>query len=372
MTSPQGNILLVDDTPDNLRLLSVMLSKRGYTVRKALSGQIALNTVKTLPPDLILLDIKMPQMNGYEVCARLKADEDTKDIPIIFISALDDVLDKVQAFNVGGVDYITKPFQGEEVMARIENQLTICRQKKQLEQEIHEKQKAEEKLLVYLHTVSHDLRNPVLAMSMVLKNLLKSQDIENINVPVSVLTRMVQSCDRQLTLINSLVETQQYEIWGVPLECQPLNLINLVKDFLKEWQPILTENQTIIQDNIVYELPLVYGDAKQLWRVFENLLANALKHNPTPLELRLNIDLLSPTSMIRCSLSDNGVGIDAQVAQNLFEPYRRGQGARTTQGLGLGLYLCHQIIKAHGGEIGVTSHQTKGSQFWFTLPVYEC
>jgi PleD family two-component response regulator len=126
-TSPttRGNLLLVDDTPNNLRLLSAMLTEQGYEVRRVVNGQMALKTAQANPPDLILLDIKMPDMNGYEVCQRLKIDPITRDIPVIFISALDEVLDKVKAFAVGGVDYITKPFSEEEVFARVENILTI-------------------------------------------------------------------------------------------------------------------------------------------------------------------------------------------------------------------------------------------------------
>ena len=125
--SPKGNILVVDDTPDNLRLLSAMLTQLGYEVRRVINGQTALKTAQAAPPDLILLDIMMPDMNGYEVCQRLKASEQTRDIPVIFISALDEVLDKVKAFAVGGVDYITKPFSEEEVFARVETNLTIRR-----------------------------------------------------------------------------------------------------------------------------------------------------------------------------------------------------------------------------------------------------
>lgn len=124
---PKGNILVVDDTPDNLRVLSSMLTKRGHTVRKALNGQMALTACQTVLPDLILLDINMPGMNGYEVCAFLKSSENTWNIPVIFISVLDEALDKVKAFSVGGADYITKPFQIEEVLARVENQLTVRR-----------------------------------------------------------------------------------------------------------------------------------------------------------------------------------------------------------------------------------------------------
>src|ERR687885_2508232 len=161
-SSTKVDILVVDDIPDNLRLLSTMLAERGYKVRKAISGQMAFISAKTALPDVILLDINMPGMNGYEVCTQLKADEQTRDVPVIFISALDDVLDKVKAFASGGVDYITKPFHAQEVIARVENQLTLVRQQKQLreqtvrlEQEITERIRAEEALRESAITLRH-------------------------------------------------------------------------------------------------------------------------------------------------------------------------------------------------------------------------
>jgi two-component system, cell cycle response regulator len=142
----KGNILLVDDLPENLQLLSDLLIKLGYTVRSVTSGRMALKTVKVKRPDVILLDIKMPEMDGYQVCQALKTDENLSSIPVIFISALDDVFDKVTAFKSGGVDYITKPFQIEEVVARLENQLTIQRQQLLLEAEINTRRETQEVL----------------------------------------------------------------------------------------------------------------------------------------------------------------------------------------------------------------------------------
>ena len=132
MSTPQNEqaeILLVDDTPANLHVLSAILSKRGYRVRAAPNGQGALRTARKAPPDLILLDIQMPDMDGYAVCRELKSDEQTCHVPVIFISARDDTLDKVEAFRIGGVDYITKPFQIEEVLARVENHLVLHQQR---------------------------------------------------------------------------------------------------------------------------------------------------------------------------------------------------------------------------------------------------
>ena len=363
--TPRPSVLIVDDLPNNVRLLSIMLTEKGYQVRKAINGQMALNTVRSLIPDLILLDINMPDLNGYQVCEQLKADEKTREIPVIFISALDDVFDKVKAFQVGGVDYISKPFQGEEVMARIENQLTICRQKKQLQNEIKERQKAEETLEIYLHAVSHDLRNPVIGMSMILNNLIKNSQGETKEVSRKILQQMADSCDRQLTLIDSLVETRQNDLWGVSLELNPLSLYEIGQQISQEWELRLKENQATLINNFSQDLPLVNADAHHLWRVFENLLANALKHNPQGIIITLSAT--AEVNYLRCSIADNGVGISETQRKQLFDRYQRGNNNNQIS-LGLGLYLCRQIIHAHGGEIGIMNNDEKGSQFWFTLP----
>ncbi len=140
----KGNILIVDDLSENLQFLTDVLIKQGYKVRSVTNGRMALRTIHNNPPDLILLDIKMPEMDGYEICQILKADEMTSDIPVIFLSALDEIIDKVKAFQVGGVDYITKPFQPEEVIARIQTQLTIQQQKYQLREQIEQHQQTAE------------------------------------------------------------------------------------------------------------------------------------------------------------------------------------------------------------------------------------
>ena len=143
----KGDILIVDDTLDNLRLLSAMLTSQGYEVRSVTNGSTALMGVQAQSPDLILLDINMPGMNGYEVCQRLKANPNTHNIPVIFISALNEVFDKVKAFSVGGVDYITKPFQVVEVLVRVENHLKLCRVQAQLQAQNSRLQQAEAELL---------------------------------------------------------------------------------------------------------------------------------------------------------------------------------------------------------------------------------
>ena len=162
-----ADILVVDDTPANLQVFSGMLKDRGYKVRPAPDGRVALRAAKDLPPDMVLLDINMPGINGYEVCAQLKRDERMRDVPVIFISALNDTLDKVLAFGVGGVDYITKPFQFEEVEARVAVHLKLRRLQRELEARIRELHKTNEELRRLqdlrdnlTHMIVHVLRSP--------------------------------------------------------------------------------------------------------------------------------------------------------------------------------------------------------------------
>jgi two-component system sensor histidine kinase/response regulator len=327
-------------------------------------------------------------------------------------------VDKVKGFGVGAVDYITKPIQTEEVLARVNTHLSIQNLKKalleqneRLQQEICDRQKAEEALRLLLHSVSHDLRNPVTGMSMVLRNLL-AQEKETIPVGRSILERMATSSDRQLNLINSLVEAHANEVRGVASIRKPLQLSQLIQDLVADWEPIFVKSQATLTNLVPAELPLVNADATQLWRVFENLIGNALKHNPPGVSLTItatveakeqnqeeaiancsNSKLSSPTpysgvgtatpsllstapkklhsspTVIRCTVKDNGIGIEPQQCERLFELYVRGSQSRHTSGLGLGLYLCRQIITAHGGEIAISSTPGNGATFWFTLPI---
>ncbi|MEW6498279.1 MAG: HAMP domain-containing sensor histidine kinase, partial [Cyanobacteriota bacterium] len=217
-----------------------------------------------------------------------------------------------------------------------------------------------------LHAVSHDLRNPVLGTLMVLKNLLQ-QSGEKIQISRSILQRIADSSDRQLELINSLIDTHAAEIRGVVLHCQPLQLSPLVEAAIADLQPILTKEQTTLTNLIPPDIPLVNADPLQLSRVYQNLIANALNHNPPGLSVAL--DATVEGDWMRCIVADNGVGMSKEQCERLFDLYFRGSQQRHSVGLGLGLYMCRQIITAHGGEIGVNSDPGKGATFWFTLPL---
>ena len=223
-------------------------------------------------------------------------------------------------------------------------------------------------LRAFLHAVSHDLRNPVTGISMVLKSLL-NQSGEQITVSRSILERMLQGSDRQLNLINSLLEAHTSEVQGILLRCEPLHLSNLMQAVYSDLEPILTKNQVKFTNLVSSNLPLINGDSTQLWRVFGNLITNAVKHNPPGINITINATVEG--RMIRCSVEDNGVGMSKEQCRRLFELYARGSRSRYVPGLGLGLYLCRQIINTHGGKIEVNSNPGMGTTFWFTLPIYE-
>jgi len=233
-------------------------------------------------------------------------------------------------------------------------------------EDITQRKQTEEELRVFFHAVSHDLRNPVLGTLMVLKNLLARPE-ENISISRSILERMIQSSDRQLNLINSLMEAHVSEVQGVVLQHQPVQLLTVVEAAIADLEPLLEQNQAKLTNLVSADLPLVNADPTQLWRVFSNLIVNALKHNAPGLLLTINAT--HEGEMIYCTVSDNGVGIGQQQSERLFDLYFRGASIRNSVSLGLGLYLCKQIINAHGGEIGVNSASDAGATFWFTLPI---
>jgi PAS domain S-box-containing protein len=236
----------------------------------------------------------------------------------------------------------------------------------QLQQNMQELQTLSQRQDEFLHAISHDLRTPVMGMTLVLKNLLKKPD-DHITLPRSILERMVQGCDRQLQMVNSLLEAHSSDVRGMTLHYEQLHLEELVGAIVTDLEPLLLENQATLSNAIAPDIPPVNADPALLRRVFENLITNALKHNPPGLHIILQA--ITQVDSICCTVQDNGVGMSQHESESLFERYAQGSRARRSAGLGLGLYLCRQIITAHGGQIGVSSTPGAGATFWFTLPL---
>ncbi|HEY9750205.1 MAG TPA: HAMP domain-containing sensor histidine kinase, partial [Allocoleopsis sp.] len=226
-----------------------------------------------------------------------------------------------------------------------------------------------------------DLRTPIVGTLLVLENLqnkAQNQSDGKVMISQAILQRMIQSSDRQLNLLNLLLEAHFNEAGNIRLAQQPIALATFVQGVVEDLEPLLTKNSAHLTHLIPSDLPPISADPLQLRRVFENLLTNALNHNPTGLSLTLNATLCTKdiaalvpqteSNMICCTVQDNGVGMTQAQCDRLFERYARGNSTQSI-GVGLGLYLCRQIIQAHGGQIGVNSTPGQGSTFWFTLPL---
>jgi signal transduction histidine kinase len=225
-------------------------------------------------------------------------------------------------------------------------------------------------LRLFIHALTHDLRVPVLGTSVVLQSLLRKSQAANGEaiVTTSKLEQLLAGTDRQLNLINSILTAHKSEVQGISLNCQPLQLSAVVGSVLADAESLLTQNQVVLTNRVPTDLPLIQADVDQLWRVFSNLITNALNHNPAGIHLTIEA-VRQNSQSIYCTIQDSGIGIPSQQQQRLFDLYYRGERSRYMPGLGLGLYLCRQIIIAHGGQIGVISQPGSGSIFWFTLPI---
>jgi signal transduction histidine kinase len=359
------SILVVDDTPDNLRLLAGMLTDRHYRVRLAPNGSRALATVEKELPDLILLDIMMPGLDGYDVCRHLKADDRTKHIPIIFISALDEILDKITAFSVGGVDYITKPFQTEEVLARVYTHLSLQDMRQQLQTQNQELQQQNNELDAFSRIVAHDLKNPlskIIGSLGILKEyggLDLDEDLEE------VMDICMDSAKDMNNIINELLLLATVRKGEIALG--PVDMAEVVGQSQKRLSHRIGQYQANIVEPRAW--PVAVGYAPWLEEVWTNYISNALKYGGQPPEVILGATPQG-NSVIRFWVKDNGPGLSPEEQQLLFTEFTRLDTVRA-QGHGLGLSIVQRIVHKLHGQVGVESVPGEGSQFYFDLPAVQ-
>ncbi|MBR8829853.1 MAG: Sensor histidine kinase RcsC [Chroococcopsis gigantea SAG 12.99] len=367
----KGTILIVDDQPDNLRLLSTLLTNQGYIVRKAINGQMAITSARTDPPNLILLDVLMPDLDGYKVCQALKSEPITAEIPVIFISALDEVWDKVRAFSLGAVDYVTKPFQTAEVLARVKGQLSIQHLQAQLKERNgileslnEELFRSNRELEQFAYVVSHDLQQPIQSVSGFVK-LIKLKYEGSLPVDVEAyLERIDLASDRMQKLIKELLNYAQINKQEKRLESVDINiLLSQVLDNL---------NQLIIEKNAVCELehlPCLTGNPILLIQLLQNLISNGIKFVREGTAPRLKIFCRQGKGEWIFGIEDNGIGIAPENLGKIFEVFQRLNSKDQYPGTGIGLATCKRIVDYHGGRIWAASEVDRGTTFYFTLPV---
>ena len=279
MTESQApdSVLVVDDTPDNLRLLTGVLEQMGHEVRPVMSGAQALLAARHSPPDLVLLDVTMPEMSGYEVCARLKADPQLKDIPVVFLTALSDIADKVRAFEVGGVDYITKPFHLEEVQARVRTHLALRNANVQLSRSYAQLQKLEQLREDLVHMVVHDMRSPLTVLAGHLE-FLKNECEKLSPEAADDLQAAMQGAQVVARMANDLLDVSRLEEGKLKLKLAEHDLGGLAEKVRSSLRGFERGRSIELE---VASPTVAICDAGLVQRVLENLVSNAIKHTPS-------------------------------------------------------------------------------------------
>ncbi len=371
--TPRECLLIVDDTPENIDVLAGVLSPE-YRTRVALNGKKALDICGgDAPPDLILLDIMMPGMDGYEVCRRLKASERTRDIPVIFVTARAEEQDETRGFALGAVDYITKPVSPTIVKARVRTHLDLLEHRREIERNYARLQELEELRDNLTHMIIHDMRTPLMgAMGGV---QLLSGGEKKLDVEAEEHVNMALSAVRELdVMVTSLLDISRIESGKLALECNECDVKSLAVAIADRMAPNaeFEEMQIAVSGESVF----ASVDEKLIERVFQNLLNNAIKFSPAHSTVKVAVS--ADEENVRVTVTDSGCGIPEKYQEKIFEKFGQIEARqnREKHSTGLGLTFCKLAVEAHGGRIGVVSPVTqagedgpgRGSTFWFTLP----
>ena len=359
-------ILIVDDMPANIRILGQLLRDR-YDIRIANGGKKALAIAASEnPPDLVLLDIMMPDMDGYEVCRRLKKDERLRNIPVIFITAKGEVEDETKGLEIGAVDYIIKPFNPSIIMARVKTHLELKRQRDELAQmtlDLTELNHMKDNLLA---VCSHDLRSPLngilgFADLLLEKEYLESEDRES-------LTHIKASGNVLLGLINDILDLSKVRAEQVELKMEPLSLVNVIKTSISALKHLaMGKRQSLDFEDRAGDAAIL-GNASTLGRVFNNLLSNASKFTPEEGSIRVNIEP-GADGKVWAKVIDTGIGIPEDKIPYLFDQFTQTSQSGTSgeQGTGLGMSIVKEILHKHGVPLEVESEEGKGTCFKLTF-----
>jgi two-component system sensor histidine kinase/response regulator len=361
-----GTIAIVDDEPENLNVLEASLSNAGYRVAVFPRGELALAAAQDEQPDLILLDIRMPGMDGYEVCRRFKADEHLRAIPILFISALSSQEDLSAGFECGGVDYITKPFHENEVLARVSTHIALKKAYDQLAGQHARLGALEHQRDSYVHMLVHDMRNPLFGIYGYL-TMLETDCRENLPAPGLEKLRIAIRGTRLLSrMISNVIDVSRMETGTIPLHNQQISIQTLFQAAMEQAQDPLTPHP--FTEHVDPSCPPLFCDPVLNARILANLLANAIKHAPPGSEIAFGAEHAPP--FVRLWVRDKGPGIPSHVHKTIFEKFKtlENPSLRPTYSTGLGLAFCKLAVAAQGCSIGLTNNPGGGSTFWFTLP----
>ncbi|MCX6303451.1 MAG: ATP-binding protein [Bacteroidetes bacterium] len=375
------NILIVDDVPANLRILGDILENDGYKVRPVLSGMQALQVSEKEKPDLVLLDVMMSDMDGFEVCRLFKGNPILSDVPVIFISALNDINDVVKALTAGGADYITKPFQPEEVKARVATHLKIYHQSRELrelnrtldnrvEARTTQLELTNKELEFHLREIeqftfitSHDLQEPLLTLTN-FTQLIREEYAGKLDEDWNKYLEFINdSANRMKALVKGLLD---YALLGKDSTRCNFDSNKLVRDVIHELAGVINANKANL---ITRELPRLHAYEPELKLLFLNLVTNALKFRRTGVDPEIEISAEIQGKEWIFSVADNGIGIEEKQHEKVFVIFQRLHNRDEFGGIGIGLAHCKKIVEMHGGRIWLETNRNGGSTFRFSIPI---
>lgn len=362
-------LLIVDDNVKNLQVVGSILKEEGYRLAIAKDGETAIKLSQQMAPDLILLDIMMPEMDGFEVCRILKDNPDTKDIPVIFLTAKSETNDIVHAFNLGGVDYLTKPFKKEELLVRVKNHLDLVRSKNIIEKQRNELADLNASKDQLFSIISHDLRSPLAGIKSFLNITSKSKKVPSQEEFEEILELMIQNIDQTYNLLDNLLLWARLQRNVLETATKKLNLFEHTLKMVSLLKDVAREKEIIIENSVPEDL-LLDADENMLETIIRNLLSNAIKFTPSGGTIKCSAQTDNEFATI--CIADNGMGMTEEIKNVIFKKnsYVTTYGTESEKGSGLGLNLCADFVEKHGGKIWVETEVDKGSKFYFTIPVY--
>lgn len=365
-------ILIVDDIPKNIQLLGKILENRGYRVLAATDGEQALKAAERHSPDLILLDIMMPGLSGYDVCGELKADEELSEIPVIFLTARSDEEDIIKGFELGGSDYVTKPFNSGELLVRIQTHLSLKKARDQIieqQEELRQITKTKDKLY---SIVAHDLKGALAGISgladIVDEELGEETDNDGIKNYINLISN--SSTSANLILENLLSWTNMQ--WGeLEIDPEKFSLREEIDIIIHLYHTLANKKGIEISVESEAETDIIFADKQMISTVVRNLISNAIKFSNKRDRITIQVEESDTGNTVKLSVKDEGTGMSEDIQQNIFNPDNRPKrkGTDNEGGIGLGLLMCKEFIEAHNGEIYVESKLGEGSEFSFNFPV---
>ena len=372
-----AKILLVDDTPANLKLLRQALEPEGYSILVATNGEAALKVAATALPDLLLLDVQMPGIDGFETCRRLKADPAMAETPVIFVTARTETESVVEGFHAGGIDYITKPFNNEEVLIRVQTHLKVSRLTHSLDEsntalsEANRRiQASAERKLQFFASMSHELRTPLTSIKGYVDNMRDGVTGEPNERQGRALARVAQNVDHLMGLINDILDISRLEAGRLEVNPEPFELRDLVASCCAAIGPLVNPDVALTSD-VADDIGKACTDSSRLKQIILNLMGNAAKFTEAG---EISVKLWKDESpdgdpILAVSVSDTGIGIPEDARDAVFEEFRQVEvTAGTHKGSGLGLAITRRLAKLLGGSIDLESEVGKGSTFTVRIP----